>query len=49
MAATALLKGTPTPSDVHIQVTIVNLCRRGTYDAIHAAVHELAARLAVKD
>ena len=42
MAATALLKHIPKPSDAQIDAAMVNLCRCGTYNAIHAAVHELA-------
>jgi Aerobic-type carbon monoxide dehydrogenase, small subunit CoxS/CutS homologs len=42
MAATALLKHTPRPSDEQISAAMVNLCRCGTYNAIHAAVHALA-------
>ncbi|BBH46296.1 (2Fe-2S)-binding protein [Pseudomonas sp. KU43P] len=42
MAATALLKHTARPSDEQIAAAMVNLCRCGTYNAIHAAVHELA-------
>jgi isoquinoline 1-oxidoreductase alpha subunit len=44
MAATALLKHTPQPSDAQIDAAMVNLCRCGTYNAIHAAVHDLAAQ-----
>ncbi len=44
MAATALLKHNPRPSDAQIDAAMVNLCRCGTYNAIHAAVHELAAQ-----
>ncbi|MNN38025.1 Isoquinoline 1-oxidoreductase subunit alpha [compost metagenome] len=44
MAATALLKQNPKPSDVQIEAAMVNLCRCGTYNAIHAAVHELAGK-----
>ena len=44
MAATALLKQNPTPSDAQIEAAMVNLCRCGTYNAIHAAVHELAGK-----
>lgn len=44
MAATALLKHSPKPSDAEIEAAMVNLCRCGTYNAIHAAVHELAAQ-----
>ncbi len=49
MAATALLKHTPAPSDEQISAAMVNLCRCGTYNAIHAAVHELAAQPAAKE
>ena len=44
MAATALLKHNPRPSDAQIDAAMVNLCRCGTYNAIHAAVHDLAAQ-----
>jgi isoquinoline 1-oxidoreductase alpha subunit len=43
MAATALLKHTPAPSKAQIDAAMVNLCRCGTYNAIHAAMHHLAA------
>ncbi|ANY86592.1 MULTISPECIES: (2Fe-2S)-binding protein [Pseudomonas] len=42
MAATALLKHTPKPSEEQINAAMVNLCRCGTYNAIHAAMHDLA-------
>lgn len=42
MAATALLKQTTHPTDDEITSTMVNLCRCGTYNAIRAAVHDLA-------
>ena len=42
MAATALLKHTPAPSDAQIEAAMVNLCRCGTYNAIRTAVHDLA-------
>ncbi|HYQ54874.1 MAG TPA: (2Fe-2S)-binding protein, partial [Pseudomonas sp.] len=42
MAATALLKHTAKPSDEQIAAAMVNLCRCGTYNAIHAALHALA-------
>ncbi|WP_095153437.1 (2Fe-2S)-binding protein [Pseudomonas sp. Irchel 3E13] len=44
MAATALLKHTAKPSDAQIDAAMVNLCRCGTYNAIHAAVHDLATQ-----
>ena len=43
MAATALIKQTPQPSDEDITATMTNLCRCGTYNAIAAAVR-LAAQ-----
>lgn len=42
MAATALLKHTPAPSAEQIDAAMINLCRCGTYNAIHAAMHDLA-------
>ncbi len=42
MAATALLKETPQPTDEDIAAAMVNLCRCGTYNAIAAAVREAA-------
>ncbi|MBF8764543.1 (2Fe-2S)-binding protein [Pseudomonas putida] len=42
MAATALLKHTPAPSTEQIDAAMINLCRCGTYNAIHAAMHDLA-------
>ena len=43
MAATALLKQTPRPSDAEIAEAMTNLCRCGTYNAIAAAVRQAAA------
>ncbi|MDR2309190.1 MAG: (2Fe-2S)-binding protein [Paucimonas sp.] len=42
MAATALLKHTARPSAEQIDAAMVNLCRCGTYNAIHAALNDLA-------
>lgn len=42
MAATALLKQTPKPSDEDIAAAMINLCRCGTYNAIAAAVRHAA-------
>ena len=42
MAATALLKHTAKPSDAQIDAAMVNLCRCGTYNAIAAAVRQVA-------
>ncbi len=44
MAATALLKHTPQPTEQDIAAAMVNLCRCGTYNAIKAAVNDLAGR-----
>ncbi|MGX7707787.1 (2Fe-2S)-binding protein [Methylobacterium sp. Gmos1] len=43
MAATALLRETPKPSDEDIAGAMTNLCRCGTYNAIAAAVRHAAA------
>lgn len=43
MAATALLKETPKPTDADISDAMSNLCRCGTYNAIAAAVRQAAA------
>jgi isoquinoline 1-oxidoreductase alpha subunit len=42
MAATALLKQVKQPTNEQIAAAMVNLCRCGTYNAISAAVHDLA-------
>lgn len=42
MAATSLLKQTPHPTGDDIRAVMVNLCRCGTYNAISAAIHDLA-------
>lgn len=44
MAATALLKEVADPSDDDIAAAMVNLCRCGTYNAIKAAVRDVAGR-----
>ena len=43
MAATALLQRIPNPSPADISAGMTNLCRCGTYNAINAAINELAA------
>ncbi|OAI92329.1 MULTISPECIES: (2Fe-2S)-binding protein [Pseudomonas] len=43
MAATALLKHNAHPDDREIEAAMVNLCRCGTYNAIRAAVHDVAS------
>ncbi|UJD80671.1 (2Fe-2S)-binding protein [Serratia rubidaea] len=44
MVATALLKHNAHPSDEEIAAAMVNLCRCGTYNAISAAIHEVAGK-----
>jgi len=39
MAAAALLKRTPKPTDQDVDDAMVNICRCGTYQRIRAAVH----------
>ena len=48
MAATALLKETPAPSDAQVEAAMINLCRCGTYNAIKAAVQDVADRSTVR-
>ncbi|WDF74019.1 (2Fe-2S)-binding protein [Novosphingobium sp. KACC 22771] len=42
MAATSLLKQNARPSDADVEAAMVNLCRCGTYNAIKAAVRDVA-------
>ena len=42
MAATALLKRNPKPTDSDIDAAMTNICRCGTYQRIRAAVHMAA-------
>jgi isoquinoline 1-oxidoreductase alpha subunit len=43
MSACALLKSNPTPSDDDINAAMSgNICRRGTYPRIRAAIHMAA-------
>ena len=47
MAAAALLKATPAPTDAQIDAAMDgNLCRCGTYPRIRAAIHQAAGKLA---
>ena len=43
MAAAALLKAKPNPTDKDIDDAMTNICRCGTYQRIRAAVHQAAA------
>ncbi len=47
MAAAALLRKNPKPSDSDIDAAMTNICRCGTYQRIRAAVH-MAAGMAKK-
>jgi isoquinoline 1-oxidoreductase subunit alpha len=42
MAVTALLAGTPRPTDAQIDETLTNICRCGTYPRVRAAIHRVA-------
>ena len=44
MAAAALLKANPKPSDADIDAAMTNLCRCGTYSRIRKAIHRAARR-----
>ena len=44
MAAAALLKAKPNPTDADIDEAMTNICRCGTYQRIRAAVHQAAAQ-----
>ena len=43
MAAAALLRETPQPTDADIDAAMTNICRCGTYGRIRAAIHDAAA------
>jgi isoquinoline 1-oxidoreductase alpha subunit len=42
MAAAALLRSTPHPSDADIDAAMTNICRCGTYQRVRAAIHTAA-------
>ncbi len=42
MAAAALLKRKPKPTDADIDEAMTNLCRCGTYQSVRAAIHRAA-------
>jgi isoquinoline 1-oxidoreductase alpha subunit len=46
MAAAALLKKNPTPTDKDIDEAMTNICRCGTYQRVRAGVHKAAEKLA---
>jgi len=43
MAAVALLRHTPHPTDAQIDATMTNICRCGTYDRIRRAIHRASS------
>tara|TARA_R110002033_G_scaffold151195_1_gene187860 strand:- start:893 stop:1348 length:456 start_codon:yes stop_codon:yes gene_type:complete len=44
MAAAALLKETPQPTDDDIDAAMTNICRCGTYPRVRAAIHRAAGQ-----
>ena len=42
MAASALLKAKPNPTDADIEATMTNICRCGTYNRVRAAIKAVA-------
>lgn len=46
MAAVSLLKENASPSEEDVEAAMINLCRCGTYNAIHAALSDLAGEKA---
>jgi len=42
MAAAALLKAKPNPTDADINAAMTNICRCGTYNRVRAAIHAAA-------
>jgi aerobic-type carbon monoxide dehydrogenase small subunit (CoxS/CutS family) len=44
MAAAALLKSNPKPSDADIDAAITNICRCGTYPRLRRAIHAAAGK-----
>jgi len=49
MAAAALLKKTPKPTDKDIDEAMTNICRCGTYQRIREAVHQAAGNTRAAD
>jgi isoquinoline 1-oxidoreductase alpha subunit len=44
MAAAALLRAYPQPTDEQIDAAMTNICRCGTYHRIRAAIHRAVGR-----
>ncbi|MFT3858679.1 MAG: (2Fe-2S)-binding protein [Aquabacterium sp.] len=49
MAAAALLRSTPSPTDADIDGAITNLCRCGTYQRVRAAIHTAAGQVLAQE
>ena len=45
MAAVALLKEKPRPTDADIDAAMTNICRCGTYPRVRKAIHQAAAKM----
>jgi isoquinoline 1-oxidoreductase alpha subunit len=45
MAAAALLKAKPKPTDADIDAAMTNICRCGTYNRVRAAIHLAAGQV----
>ena len=45
MAAAALLKSKPRPTDADIDAQVSNICRCGTYPRVRAAIHKAAGMI----
>jgi isoquinoline 1-oxidoreductase subunit alpha len=46
LAAVALLKANPKPTDADIDAAMTNICRCGTYNRMRAAIHRVAKETA---
>jgi len=46
LAAVALLKRNPKPTDADIDAAMTNICRCGTYNRMRAAIHRVAKETA---
>ena len=46
MAATALIKAKPVPTDADIDEAMTNICRCGTYNRVRTAIHAAAREMA---
>ena len=49
MAATALLRSQPHPTDADIDAAMTNICRCGTYQRVRVAIHAAASSPSVQE